>query len=387
MRVAVSSITRFHAFSLAEQLQKRGLLNQLLVSWFNPETIAKGFEIDPGLVTRNVLPYVVDRLPAKAPGLKWADHFCQWLACSWYDHWAARHLRSCDIFTGWSSFSLEALRRARELGAVCIVEHGSTHPREQADLLAEEGERYGLPRNPVNERVVEKMLAEFAEADHIAIPSRFVERTFLAHGIPEEKLIRVPYGVNLDKFHQVPKGDKVFRITHIGGSIRKGTHYLLQALTELGLPDSELVLIGTPDPVVAGFLAKYKGPLKHLHGVPQVELYRHYSNSSVYVLPSIEEGLAMVQAEAMACGCPVICSTHTGGEDIIRDGIDGFVVPVRDVGALKERIEILYRDEARRRAMGDSSRERVKMFTWDRYGEQVVTNYSCLLQRFHQQAS
>jgi glycosyltransferase involved in cell wall biosynthesis len=377
--VVVSSITRFWAFSLAEQLQKRGLLGQLLVSWFNPETIARGYNIDPALVTKNIVPFVVDRLPWKIPGLAFSGMFCQQSACRLFDRWACGRLRPCDIFAGWSSFSLRTLERARELGAVCIVEHGSSHPLVQAEILSDEAEAYGLSVPPVNPYVIDRMLGEFELADRIAIPSRFVERTFLSEGVPAEKLLRVPYGVNLGMFKQIPKRDDVFRIMHIGGSIRKGTHYLVRALTELALPNSELVLIGTPDSVVSGFLEKYSGRLTHLRGVPQAELFRHYSQSSVYVLPSIEEGLAMVQAEAMACGCPVVCSTNTGGEDIIRDGVDGFVVPVRDVDALKQRIELLYRDEERRRAMAESGKERVREFTWDHYGDRVVENYRSLL--------
>lgn len=87
----------------------------------------------------------------------------------------------------------------------------------------------------------------------------------------------------------------------------------------------------------------------------------------------------MVQAEAMACGVPVICSTNTGGEDIIRDGVDGFVVPVRDVEALKEKILYLYEHEEERRAMGRSALKRAREFTWDRYGERVVETYRNLL--------
>ena len=87
----------------------------------------------------------------------------------------------------------------------------------------------------------------------------------------------------------------------------------------------------------------------------------------------------MVQAEAMACGLPVICSTNTGGEDIIRDGIDGFVVPVRDVEALKEKILYLYEHEEERREMGRNALERAKGFTWDRYGERVVEAYKRIL--------
>ncbi|MDX9982371.1 MAG: glycosyltransferase family 4 protein, partial [Lentisphaeria bacterium] len=270
------------------------------------------------------------------------------------------------------------MRRAKKRGAVTVLERGSTHIAAQYDLMAEEAARWNVvpPANAIPDpRLIAKEMREYEEADYIAIPSSFVRRTFVERGIPEEKLIVVPYGADLEKFRPVPKEDNVFRVTHIGGSIRKGTQYLLQALTELNLPNSELVLIGSPDIVVQRFLDAYPGRLVHRRGVPQTELYKYYSNSSVYVLPSIEEGLAMAQLEAMACGVPILCSTNTGGEDVIRDGVDGYVVPVRDVGALKERLLALHSDEATRVEMGRSARKRAAEFTWERYGREILARY------------
>lgn len=378
LRVCVSSILRFHAFSLAEQLQRRGYLERLLISWFNPKTIAKGYDIDIRLVRKNVLFFGLDRLPHKVPGLKRFAADCQWQAAEWYDRWAAWKVPECDVFVGWSGYSLRALRRAKKRGAVTVLEQGSTHIAAQYDILADEAARWDLvlpPGSLPDPRFIAKHALEYAEADYIAIPSNFVRRSFIERGIPEEKLIQVPYGADLAKFRPVPKEDNVFRVTHIGGSIRKGTHYLLKALTELNLPNSEFVLIGPPDPVVQSFLAAYPGRLVHLRGVPQTELYKYYSNSSVYVLPSIEEGLAMAQIEAMACGVPLICSTNTGGEDVVREGVDGYVVPVRDVEALKERLLALHSDEATRAEMGRSALKRAAEFTWERYGREILARY------------
>ena len=65
------------------------------------------------------------------------------------------------------------------------------------------------------------------------------------------------------------------------------------------------------------------------------------SSSHVLVLPSVEEGLALVQAQAMACGCPLISSTNTGGEDLFSDGVEGFLVPIRSPEAIAERLQQL----------------------------------------------
>ena len=67
----------------------------------------------------------------------------------------------------------------------------------------------------------------------------------------------------------------------------------------------------------------------------------------------------MVQAQAMACGLPVICTTNTGGADLVREGRDGFILPIRDVEAIKEKILYFYENPEACTAMGESARSRV----------------------------
>jgi glycosyltransferase involved in cell wall biosynthesis len=93
------------------------------------------------------------------------------------------------------------------------------------------------------------------------------------------------------------------------------------------------------------------------------------SRSHVLVLPSVEEGLALVQGEAMACGCPVIATTATGCEDLFSDGVEGFIVPDRDTAALADRMQQLADDPALRESMSAAALERVKSLGgWDTFG-------------------
>ena len=115
--------------------------------------------------------------------------------------------------------------------------------------------------------------------------------------------------------------------------------------------------------------------------VPQAELKDLMSRSHVMVLSSIEEGLAMVMAQTMACGCPVIASQNTGAEDLFTDTQEGFIVPIRDVGALTNRLQQLADDPALRNAMGQRSLERVRsMGGWNDYGSNALAIYRELQQ-------
>ena len=212
-----------------------------------------------------------------------------------------------------------------------------------------------------------------------------MRETFLENGVPEKKLIHVPYGVNLAQFQKIPKTDKVFRIIFAGGmTLRKGVHYLLQAFAELHLPNAELMLIGSFNEEIRPFFKKYEGAFTWIGHVPQKELYKYYSQGSVFAIMSIEEGGAMVQAQAMACGLPVIFTPNTGGEDFIRDGIDGFMVPIRSVEKLKEKILYFYENPDVALRMGESAKARVSQgFTWDDYGKKMIAAYEKILREAH----
>ena len=128
------------------------------------------------------------------------------------------------------------------------------------------------------------------------------------------------------------------------------------------------------------FFSKYEGHYKYVGHVPQAELYKYYSQGSVFVMMSLEEGLAVVQLQAMACGLPVIATTNTGAEDIVREGKDGFIIPIRDVEALKEKLTYLYEHPDIREAMSRSAKERVSSgFTWDDYGNKMIAEYEKIL--------
>jgi glycosyltransferase involved in cell wall biosynthesis len=149
----------------------------------------------------------------------------------------------------------------------------------------------------------------------------------------------------------------------------------------LKLKDAELWLIGSLTDEIKPFLRQFSSStIVHKGPFPEKNLYQYYSQASVFCLASIEEGFGMVQAQAMACGLPVICTTHTGAADMVRDGRDGFIVPSRDVTAIKEKILYCYENPEACRVMGESARRRVQAgFSWSDYGHKMVAAYQRIL--------
>lgn len=384
MKVAISVPGRFHLFNLAQQLLKHDYLSQLITSYPKFEVVKYG--IPRAVVSSILIKEVMERGWRKLPEFLKNIYNPQYLIHEVFDLIASWRLRSADIVTSGSSISLHTMRRAKKRGAITIVEHGSSHISYQDKILREEYKIHGVALSPFqvpHPKILKKELREYEEADYIAIPSLFVKRTFLEYGIPEKKLIHVPYGVDLGSFGQIPKEDDTFRVIFAGGmSLRKGVHYLLQAFAELNLPNSELMLVGAMNEEIEPFFKKYAGKFNYVGKVPQAELYKYYSRSSVFAMMSIEEGLALVQPQAMACGLPVIATTNTGAEDIVREGIDGFIIPIRDTEALKQKLTYLYENPQICETMGRSAKERVSTgFTWDDYGKKIITAYKTILAR------
>jgi len=328
---------------------------------------------DRARVTELRLPDWIGRALRRMPGVNRLVPW-NWVKDNLFDLMAVRHVSECDIFHVWNNYGLFSLRKAKRLGATVIVERGSTHPLTQQRLLQEEYARWGVRFPATNRRLLGKQLQELAEADYIYIPSAFVRRSMIEEGISAEKLIEIPFGANLSLFQPALCQDDLFRILFVGTvSLRKGIPYLLEAMHKLNLARIELLLVGHISEDAKSVLAKYSDLFRAIGPVSHEELPAHYARGSIFVLPSIEEGSALVTYEAMASGLPLIVTTNTGS--VVRDGVDGFVVPIRDAGALAEKIQFFYENEESRRTMGAAAREYVQQFTWERYGKQVMAAY------------
>jgi glycosyltransferase involved in cell wall biosynthesis len=283
---------------------------------------------------------------------------------------------------GLSGSALTAGRTVRQRGGRYVCDRGSTHIRYQMRLLAEEYDRVGIRFAPVHPRLIEREEAEYREADAITVPSHFAARSFAEAGADAAKVNVIPYGVDLEHFHPTLPRDPGFRVLFVGQlGVRKGILYLLKAFRQAALPGARLVFVGS----TAGETEALLGgdPLTDIEftgALSREEVAAQMSRASVMVLPSIEEGLAMVQAQALACGCPVIATPNSGAEDLFEDGREGFIVPIRDPESIARALTLLYRDRDLLHAMSEAARRRMETIGgWDRYGGQILALFDRLL--------
>jgi starch synthase len=153
--------------------------------------------------------------------------------------------------------------------------------------------------------------------------------------------------------------------------VRKGFFYALEAFQKLEHPNKEFVVIGSIFDEMKPLLSNFKTTnVSFLGIIPNQRLLEYYSSSNVFILPSIEEGLAMVQGEALACGCPIIATPNTGASDLFTDGKEGFIVPLRSVQALTDKLQLLADNPNMRDEMSENGLNLVKSLNgWDKYGD------------------
>jgi glycosyltransferase involved in cell wall biosynthesis len=256
---------------------------------------------------------------------------------------------------------LELLRAARSLGRRAVMEQTIAPLRLEMRLMAEERDAHPGWEHARGDDAAESLCrreeAEWREADTILCGSDFVRAGIAAAGGPVERCKVVPYGVDSSAYAQVrrPVRDgQPLRVLMAGAlGLRKGAPYLLEAAKVMD-KDAQFRAVGPIgiEPCALEDFARY---VQVIGPVPRAEMAGHYAWADVFVLPSLCEGSATVTYEALAAGLPVVCTPNAGS--VVRDGIDGFIVPARDAATIAERLRLLQRDRELLARMGERARE------------------------------
>lgn len=377
MKVVISVPGKFHAFHTARQLEDRSALRKIFTSYprskvdlgnVDSKLVHSLWPVEAISILRRYLP--LTHLPYIT------EHHLVHLRNDSFDRLVAKRLPKVKdgVFIGYAGACNYSINKAEELGYTTVVERASSHIRTQAKILAgaykEEGRNPPIFKSNIDShsRRNEK---EYNKADYILTPSEFVYNSFRRNGIPDEKLLFIPFGVDTHSIrpNTTQEKNRPIRFLFIGSvGIRKGAHILLRAWDKLPLNNAELIIAGNIKNEKS--IEEYRGneSVKILGWTDKLSDWRQ--NSDVFVFPTLEEGSAIVTYEAMAAGLPLITTAHSGW--VGNDGTHGLEIPINDVQSLADAIKYMYDNESERKRMGCNARELMQSsYTWNDYGERI----------------
>ena len=286
--------------------------------------------------------------------------------------------KESDVFIFYRTQGLQSMLKLHKEGAptLCVMEEVNSHIQYADEILSEEYKQLGYDVAYKSDSDLGLRLRTYDEADAVLCPSEFVRRSFIEKGFSPEKLIKVNFGFPQIVAKDSRKNSKEsFKVLYVGQlHYRKGLRYAIEAFKKLKHPNKEFVIVGPKTPLTgleniqipAG--VSFTGPLKG------EELNLQYSSADVFILPSLEEGLALVQGEALAFGIPLLITTNTGGDDIIKDGVEGYIVPPANADALAERLQNMADDRDLLNNMAENALIAAKKLgSWDVAAEKLIS--------------
>jgi glycosyltransferase involved in cell wall biosynthesis len=306
-----------------------------------------------------------------------------YLKCEVFDWLVAnRHMEPCTIFHGFEQCSLFSFRRAREVGAITVLDQPVIHRTTLERIEREERSRHGVPPPAGKpfwfDRHIARKSKELEVTDYVFGGLAYVKETMVENGFPSDRVFVIPYGADIGAYRPIARPPRSgLNILYAGPlNFWKGLPYLFDVMEGLDIPGARLTLIGRRDqdwrPYMDRRIAALGDRVRYLGTLPQTEMSRVYADADVLVFPSLIGGLGLVCFEAMATGLPLITSD---GDVILRDGVDGLTVPVRDTDGWRRTLRRLAVDRDYRLALGAAGAERIKSFTWEAYRRGILQAY------------
>lgn len=328
-----------------------------LTTHFNKEIPSKRVvDFSPlAILDRTWLSYRRGRMsPAQLAGHY--DRYGKWFATKVRNHLETQELDpTVDCFFGFNTNCLETLEMLRKRRIFTIVDQVDPGIVEE-EMILEEAKRWpGWAKVPgrLPQSYWDRIKAEWDLADLVLVNSEWALEALVQQGVPRQKTIVVPLAIDFERDHALqpvnPAG--MLKVLWLGSVIlRKGIQYLAEAARILQGQNIEFLLAG-PLGVSPKAVESFPPNMKLLGRVTRNQLRDIYPLAQVFVLPTISDGFAVTQLEAMANGLPVVATPNCGR--VVTDGVDGLIVPARDGQALADALARLNDD---RKLLADMSR-------------------------------
>ncbi len=335
-------------------------------------------DVAPLGIATHPLPELIHVLSARAGSAPLTAALLRWRNLR-FDRLVAARIRRerPDIFIGFDGSCEASFRACKETGTTALLFQAIGHLKSGLRVLEEERrlnpEFAHVSLGDTSDAWVERNTREVTLADRVVVPSAYVRDTLVENGRDPATIDLLPFPVDTVRFTPAatPHEGHSLRALFVGQvGMRKGVKYILEAAKLLARHDVQIGLVGG---IVDGdeWLRPYLGRYRHLANVPHAEMPAIFRDADIFVFPSLHEGSAMAVNEALASGLPAIVTPNAGA--ILRDGVEGFVVPIRDVDALAQRMARLADSAILRRQMGAAARACAEAHDAAAYGRALAS--------------
>jgi glycosyltransferase involved in cell wall biosynthesis len=354
MRIAIAVHGRFEAFDLARELKRRG--HQVGVFTNYPAWAAERFGVSAECVhsfwPHGVLTRAVARLGRQAL------RACEPASHTLFGRWASAAVKhdAWDVVYAFSGIAEESLRARAPATRLHMLVRASAHIRTQDKLLHDEEVRTSTPQDRPSPWMIAREEREYVLADAIRVLSSFAYDTFVEQGVSAQKLRLVVSGVQTEAFR--PSRTQLeqrcerllsgapLRVLNVGTfAFRKGIWDTAEVIRSLGTKRFEYRFVGPVTPEAAALAAQLRDSATFDRKRPQAELPAIYGWGDVFMLPTIEDGFPAVLAQAAAAGLPILTTPNGAGGDLVRDGQNGWILPIRSPQSFVD--QLLWADQHR----------------------------------------
>ena len=384
--IAIAHPGRQHSHQAALALQNEGLLTRY---WSGIPCSDVYDSIIPGFLKGRLLKHGIFPLREElcrwvpiAPLLrkpaemlldrKMAKYF-EYLGYSQFDRYVARQLRQidCDAVIAYENSAVNTFREAKRRGMITILDAASFHHQAQ-DRLHGYVESESLHR-----KIAVTKDEEINLADYVITVSDLARQTYLDAGIPADKVFSLMIGSDIDLFVpgvDIPRDDYVNFIFCGSIIMRKGVDLLLAACKKIAEEKRmfRMRFIGGPGEATPLLEKNLSNTVTCGGLISQQQLVREYQQADCLILPSLNDSFGMAVTEALACGVPVIVSDMVGAKDLVHEGKNGWVIPVKDVDALVERMTWCIENKVALRQMRSDARASSLEVTWQAYHSRLL---------------
>jgi glycosyltransferase involved in cell wall biosynthesis len=213
---------------------------------------------------------------------------------------------------------------------------------------------------------------ELRLAGRIVVASSFTKATLAECPFLIAPVSVVPYGTDQSSEEACEIKSGLLRVLYVGSlSQRKGIAEVFEAVEAMG-SHVELTLIGAKTGFECAALDKALARHRWIPSLSRERILAEMRRHDVLVLPSLFEGFGLVVTEALSQGLPVITTSHTCGPDVIEEGVEGFLVPIRDAAAVTEKLDRLARDRNLLTEMSQAALKKARSLSWAEYRRRIV---------------